>query len=66
MKIPLEAAVSRKVLLNMNQTLATIGSDGLLASLAFRRRSGCSATLLSYCVAMKIISETKLPIYQKS
>ena len=53
MKIPREAAVSRKVLLKMNQTLATIGSDGLLASLAFRRRSGCSATLLSYCVAMK-------------
>ena len=35
-------------------------------SLAFRRRSGCSATLFNYCTAMKSISEAKLPINQKS
>ena len=35
-------------------------------SLAFKRRSGCSVTLLSYCAGTKIISEVKLPIYQKS
>ena len=34
--------------------------------LAFSRWSGCSATLLSYCAAMKSISGAKLPIYQKS
>ena len=34
--------------------------------LAFKRRSGCSATLFSYCTGMKIILEAKLPIYQKS
>ena len=33
--------------------------------LAFRRWSGCSATLMSYCAAIKIISGAKLPIYQK-
>ena len=35
-------------------------------SLASGRWSGCSATLLSYCAAIKIISEAKFPIYQKS
>ena len=35
-------------------------------SLAFRRRSGCSATLFGYCAGMKIVSEAKLTIYQKS
>ena len=34
--------------------------------LAFKRRLGCSVTLFSYCAGMKIISEGKLPIYQKS
>ncbi|RMX43711.1 hypothetical protein pdam_00006341 [Pocillopora damicornis] len=29
------------------------------------RRSGCSATLFSYCAGMTIISEAKSPIYQK-
>ena len=33
---------------------------------ANQRRSGCSATHFSYCVGMKIVSEAKLPIYQKS
>ena len=31
----------------------------------FKRRSGCLATLFSYCAGKKIISEAKLPIYQK-
>ena len=35
-------------------------------SLAFKRRSGCSAIPFSYCAGMKIISEAKLPIYQKT
>ena len=34
-------------------------------SLAFKRRSGWSATLFNYCVWMKILSEAKLPVYQK-
>ena len=33
---------------------------------ANRQQSGPSATLFSYCAGMKIISEAKLPIYQKS
>ena len=60
LKIPREAAVPRKVLVKMNLTpdcsMTTSDdrqSDGLLASLAFRRRSDCSATLLSYCAAIK-------------
>ena len=32
----------------------------------FKRRLGYLATLLSFCAGMKIISEAKLPIYQKS
>ena len=35
-------------------------------SLAFKRRSGWSATLFNYCAGMKILSEAKLPVYQKS
>ena len=35
-------------------------------SLVFKRRSGYSAALFSNCPGMKIISEAKLPIYQKS
>ena len=35
-------------------------------SLAFKRRSGCSATLFSYCAEKTILSEVKLSIYQKS
>ena len=35
-------------------------------SLAFKRRSGCSATPFSYCAGMKILSAAKLPSYQKS
>ena len=34
-------------------------------SLALKRRSGCTATLFSYCAGMKITSEAKFPIYQK-
>ena len=32
---------------------------------ANRQQSGPSAILFSYCAGMKIISEAKLPIYQK-
>ena len=35
-------------------------------SLVFKRRSGYSAALFSNCPRIKIISEAKLPIYQKS
>ena len=35
-------------------------------SLALGRPSGCSATLFSYCMWMKITSEAKSPIYRKS
>ena len=35
-------------------------------SLAFKRRSGYSATLFSYCAEKTILSEVKLSIYQKS
>ena len=34
-------------------------------SLALKRQSGCSATLLSYYAGMEVTSEAKLPIYQK-
>ena len=34
-------------------------------SLVFKRRSGWSATLFSYCTGMKLLSEARLPIYQK-
>ena len=35
-------------------------------SLVFNGRSGYSAALFSSCPGMKILSEAKLPIYQKS
>ena len=35
-------------------------------SLGFKRLSGWSATLFSYCTGIKILSAAKFPIYQKS
>ena len=45
---------------------SVVKSTRYTGSLAFKRRPGCSATLFSYCAGMKIISEAKLPINQKS
>ena len=45
---------------------SVVKSTRYTGSLAFKRRSGCSAIPFSHCAGMKIISETKLPIYQKT
>ena len=48
----------KKLILSFMKSTRHTGSP------AFKRRSGCSVTLFRYCARMKIISETKLPIYQ--
>ena len=50
----------------MKSILSVMKSIKHTGSLGFKRRSDCSATLFSYCAGMKIISDVKLPIYQKS
>ena len=50
----------KKLIISVHKITKRTGSE------AFGRWSGCSATLLSYCAAIEIISEAKLPIYQRS
>ena len=45
---------------------SVIKSTRHTGSLSVKRRSGYLTTLFSNCAGMKIISEAKLPIYQKS
>ena len=45
-----------------SQSMKSTRRGGYLAS---KRRSGCSATLFSYCAGITIMLKAKLPIYQK-
>ena len=62
----LRAGMSVDVNFWRNWSSQSTKSTRRTGSLAFRRRSGCSATLFNYCATMKSISEAKLPINQKS